>query len=441
MQVFLSYNAEDRHMAEQVQLTLIGAGHHVFFDKESLPPSCNYHARIRDAVQQSDLFVFLISPLSVAQGSYTLTELKYAREKWPHPKGRVIPVIISATAWDTIPNYLKAVTLMEPEGNVPAELLAAMDALIGQANTEQRRVQPKTLYRKVKAKLKEKRWVAGVLLTGALVGGAFAFINNIGDIAGLFSAPEAAIDTAARDLAGPSPELRVIAAKKLARVGMKTEDTAEKSILVLTTFLHHNGKIPSNTRHSQERGDVAAALQALGEILRNADKKGWVVKRPYIERLNFSGFDLPGLYLRGISISHTSFEDAILSDADLSQATLSNVRLDGAQGQKLNLSGTQIKWSCMERMDLTNADLHSIESWDSDFNRAILEEANLSGARLRNTNVAYANFGGSDLSSTDLSDALEVGKDQIEKARSTRGAKLPERLYKQSKVSVCGPRN
>jgi len=117
MQIFLSYAAEDHDLAEEVQLALIGAGHQVFFDRASLPPGHDYHSRIQSAVQSSDLFVFLISPNSVAQGSYAVTELKYARAKWPHPKGKLLPVLARATDWHAIPPYLRSITVLRPEGN------------------------------------------------------------------------------------------------------------------------------------------------------------------------------------------------------------------------------------------------------------------------------------------------------------------------------------
>jgi TIR domain len=127
--VFLSFASEDRPIAEQVQLALTGAGHRVFFDKESLPVGGDYHARIRNAIEQSDLFIYLVSAKSVSEGSYALTELKYARAKWPHPKGRVIPVVLRDANRESIPNYLNAVTWLEPEGNIAAEVAAAVAQL------------------------------------------------------------------------------------------------------------------------------------------------------------------------------------------------------------------------------------------------------------------------------------------------------------------------
>ena len=129
MNVFLSYASEDRQLAERIQLALVGARLKVFFDAETLPAGGDHQARIHNAGKTSDLFLFLISPHSVEKGSDCLTELGYARDKWPHPKGKVIPVRVSPVHFELIPNDLRAVTVFEPEGNIPAEVLAAVSAL------------------------------------------------------------------------------------------------------------------------------------------------------------------------------------------------------------------------------------------------------------------------------------------------------------------------
>ncbi len=132
MQVFISYATEDRDLAEQVHFALVGAGHDTFFDKESLPPGGDFHSRIAAAVARSDAFVFLVGPNSVSAGSYALTELKHAKAKWRHPKGNVLPVLVGKVGWEQIPNYLKAVTVLEPEGNAAAEVVIAI-AHLGEA--------------------------------------------------------------------------------------------------------------------------------------------------------------------------------------------------------------------------------------------------------------------------------------------------------------------
>ncbi|MFN0182224.1 MAG: toll/interleukin-1 receptor domain-containing protein, partial [Aquabacterium sp.] len=132
MKIFLSYASEDRALAEEIQLALAGAGHEVFFDRESLPAGGDYHTRIKASVDGADAFVFLISPDSVAAGGYALTEMGYARANWPHPKAHVLPVLLRATPFDRIPAYLKSVTVLEPSGNAAAETVAAVQRLAGQ---------------------------------------------------------------------------------------------------------------------------------------------------------------------------------------------------------------------------------------------------------------------------------------------------------------------
>lgn len=129
MRIFISYSSPDRPLAEEIQLALLGEGHDVFFDKESLPPGGEYHKRIKSAIILADAFIFLITKNSVEPGSYALTELKFFRMQWPHPNGRLLPVRLDDTPWGKMPAYLKSVTVLEPFGNVAAEVLAAVSAL------------------------------------------------------------------------------------------------------------------------------------------------------------------------------------------------------------------------------------------------------------------------------------------------------------------------
>ena len=131
MRIFLSYASAHHDVAEEVALTLRNEGHTVFLDRDDLPPGTSYDDQIRKAIAASDLLVFLISPESVSAGRYTLTELDFARKRWPSPQRRILPVQIAATPLDTLPNYLKAVTILEPRGNRAAEVAAAVADLGG----------------------------------------------------------------------------------------------------------------------------------------------------------------------------------------------------------------------------------------------------------------------------------------------------------------------
>jgi hypothetical protein len=129
MRIFLSYASEDRAIAEEISLALAGVGHEVFFDRDSLRSGEEYNSRIQAAIMAADVMIFLISSYSIGESSYTLTELKFAKEKWTHPKGRLLPIMVSKTDWNRIPIYVKAVTVLQPEGNVAAEALAAVSRL------------------------------------------------------------------------------------------------------------------------------------------------------------------------------------------------------------------------------------------------------------------------------------------------------------------------
>jgi tetratricopeptide (TPR) repeat protein len=128
--IFLSYASEQRALAEEIALALRGEGHEVFFDRSELPEGEAYNARIREAIEASDLLVFLVSPEAVAEGRYTLTELRFAEGKWRSPTGRVLPVMVRPTDGAALPAYLRAVVILRPAGNVPAEVVAAVHRLL-----------------------------------------------------------------------------------------------------------------------------------------------------------------------------------------------------------------------------------------------------------------------------------------------------------------------
>jgi formylglycine-generating enzyme required for sulfatase activity len=137
MRVFLSYAAEDRGLVEPVFLALRAQGHRVFFDRDELPAGEEYDGRIRRAIEASDLLVFMLSPQSLDGGSYTLTELGIAQKTWDHPAGRVLPVVLRPVSLDRVPAYLRAVTFLEPQGNVAAAVADAVHRIARSRRREQ----------------------------------------------------------------------------------------------------------------------------------------------------------------------------------------------------------------------------------------------------------------------------------------------------------------
>ncbi len=112
LRIFLSYSSSQGSLSEQIYMTLVTSGHQVFFDRTNLPPGEEFDRAILNEIRSSDLFIFLISPESIRDGTYTRAEMRFARETWPDPTNRILPVMSVETDFATIPNYLKAVTIL-----------------------------------------------------------------------------------------------------------------------------------------------------------------------------------------------------------------------------------------------------------------------------------------------------------------------------------------
>ena len=80
MKIFLSYASQDREASQAIYFALRDQGHKVFFDRTDLPAGEEFHNRIRAAIEQSQIFLFLISANAIDAGSYTLTELDIAEK-------------------------------------------------------------------------------------------------------------------------------------------------------------------------------------------------------------------------------------------------------------------------------------------------------------------------------------------------------------------------
>ena len=153
MQIFISYSSKYAELCERLQLALEADGRHeVFRDRSELTPGRPFDEKIREAVLDCDLLLFLLSPESVAAGSYALAELDMAKTRWRHPGGHVLPVMVAPVPKEAIPPYLRAVTILEPRGDLVAETVAAVEH--------------------VKPPLRTKVWLAlitaGVVLAAAL---------------------------------------------------------------------------------------------------------------------------------------------------------------------------------------------------------------------------------------------------------------------------------
>jgi TIR domain len=128
--IFLSFASEQKDDAELIAVSLRDRGHTVFFSRDTLPAAESFDLRIEKAIAAADLVIFLLSPQSIARGKYTLTELGFVKQKWKNPSGHVLPVMVADTPIETIPSYLRAVGILEPEGNIAAETASHADKLL-----------------------------------------------------------------------------------------------------------------------------------------------------------------------------------------------------------------------------------------------------------------------------------------------------------------------
>ena len=124
MKIFISYASECFAEADQLAASLRNEGHLVFIDRDKLAPANSYDDTIRRNIGSAGLFIFLISPESVQEGRYTLTELKFARERWGKTHENILPVMIRPTPIASMPGHLRSVTILTPDGKFIPEVLA-----------------------------------------------------------------------------------------------------------------------------------------------------------------------------------------------------------------------------------------------------------------------------------------------------------------------------
>jgi hypothetical protein len=128
VKVFLSYSSVERPLAERICRLLESEGHEVFFDRDDLVAGDTYGARIREAVEGCRVFVFLVSPDSIDRG-YALTELALVEALPTKRRPSIIPVLAAPTDLKALPAILQPLTLLEPRGDLPAEVAAQVNAI------------------------------------------------------------------------------------------------------------------------------------------------------------------------------------------------------------------------------------------------------------------------------------------------------------------------
>jgi hypothetical protein len=136
VKVFISYSSRQVEVAARIAHSLRDGGDAVFFDREALAPGESYDSRIRQAIEGSDLFVFLVDSAAISAGSYALAELGIAERAAQGGALRVLPVMVEDTSFAAMPSWLRSITVLRPRGDVVAEALAAIADLARELRRE-----------------------------------------------------------------------------------------------------------------------------------------------------------------------------------------------------------------------------------------------------------------------------------------------------------------
>ncbi|WP_284617542.1 toll/interleukin-1 receptor domain-containing protein [Aquabacterium humicola] len=128
MKVFVSHSHDQADDADELALALRAAGHHAVLDRDVVAPGGEFHARLRLELQSSDLALFMVTPDAMRK-PFVRSEIEFARDRWPSPVDRVLPVMWHDTPLADIPNYLKTVSVRKPVGHKVAEVVAWVDAI------------------------------------------------------------------------------------------------------------------------------------------------------------------------------------------------------------------------------------------------------------------------------------------------------------------------
>lgn len=311
MRIFLSYDDTRRDVAERLALGLRAAGHRVFFDQDSLPAGTSYDDRIRNAVLNSHLFVFLVSRESVQKGAYALTELEIAEQRWPHPTGRLLPVLLDETPITALPPYVRAVSVLQPQGDVVGDTLHAVARLYGE-------LRRKNLRRMGGS-------IAGVL---ALVAVVMVFANPFG------SDPPDGANIPGADTIVPAESLPPSdsASREAAQVvNVAAEDPQNP----------HTWKL-KNDRHVRLVGEIVANESNVADVIveDGVEWGAWRYNRCYDAAFGHLAGDLPeGAVVIDFEIRDQLPRGASIQRSDFAEADFNECIVGTLIGQTLNAAG------------------------------------------------------------------------------------------------------
>jgi hypothetical protein len=106
--VFVSYSRADRERVVELTQALAERGKRAWVDLENIPPSAEWMAEIRSAIESADGYLVAVSP-DAARSKVCLEELEHARSSGK----RIVPVLVRPTDPDSVPQALAALNWID----------------------------------------------------------------------------------------------------------------------------------------------------------------------------------------------------------------------------------------------------------------------------------------------------------------------------------------
>ena len=134
--VFVSYSRADRQRVAELTQALTARGKRAWVDLEDIPPSAEWMAEIRSAIEAADGYVVGVSP-DAARSKVCSEELEHARQAGK----RIVPVLLRPTDPDSVPPALAALNWIDA---TDGSLEGAADRIVQALDTDLEHVKAHT---------------------------------------------------------------------------------------------------------------------------------------------------------------------------------------------------------------------------------------------------------------------------------------------------------
>lgn len=275
--------------------------------------------------------------------------------------------------------------------------------------------------------------IGGIVLT--LLGTAVTAKKNWTE---LF--PESDVTEIAKQLASDTPEIRMAALSQLQIFESKKQSELQLGLVVVQEMLSR--RAPNDKKKNEDatvasKRETGMAMQALSNLLKQADKHQLPLQRPVFSRIDLTGLDLSGFYFRDTVWLDVNALDIRLVGTDLQGAHIDGTQLARVDASNADLTGATLKRVCLEGASLIQAKLIKARIIASDLNVASMQKADLTAATLQESRMAGADMTGAILTNADLGTATEWLPEQTAQAGKRDATSLPK-TYSKVKLGICG---